>query len=76
MGTEKDLVKAAHWFQQSAIGGNQDGMCLWAECLEKGNGTEKNDAEALKWYRKSAEAGCGKAKKRVAELERQSKPAS
>ena len=47
-------------------------MFSWAECLEKGCGTVKNEAEALEWYRKSAQKGNGKAKKRLAELDRSS----
>ncbi len=69
-GVERSLFKAAKWFEKSAIGGHADGMFNWAECLENGSGTVKNEAEALKWYRKAAENGCGKAKKRLAEIER------
>ena len=69
-GFEKNLSEAAYWFKRSAINGNQDGMCYWAQCLERGEGVKKDSTESLLWYRKSAEKGCGRAKKRLAELER------
>jgi TPR repeat protein len=70
-GVERSLFKAAKCFKKAAIGGRKEGMFFWAECLEKGYGTVKNEAEALEWYRKGAELGSGRAKKRLAEIEKQ-----
>ena len=42
---------------QSADLGDGFGMFLVAQCYELGQELEKNLAEAIEWYRKSADAG-------------------
>lgn len=53
--TEKDLNKAAYWYEISAKLGDLNGMTSWADCLYYGNGTQKNLSAAVFWFQKAAD---------------------
>lgn len=43
--------------KQKAEAGDAMAQAQYAQMLQRGQGVEKNEAEALKWYKKSADAG-------------------
>ena len=44
---------AVRWFRKSAMAGNADGQNYLAGCLSSGNGVMRDDAEALRWYKRA-----------------------
>lgn len=50
-----DEMMAFHAFRKAAEQGHRDAMFELAMCYEYGKGVEKNDKEANKWYKESAE---------------------
>ena len=51
---ELDVVKVVKWWQKSAVRGDTDALYKLGMCYENGIGIEKDIAEALNWYYKSA----------------------
>ena len=49
--------KAAELFDKGARAGDSASMFNYAQCLEEGIGTARNQLQSQAWYRKSAEAG-------------------
>ncbi|MBR6707562.1 MAG: sel1 repeat family protein [Clostridia bacterium] len=56
-GVEKDAQAAFAFTLRAAEGNDPLGMLNAGKCLENGWGTEKNAAEAAKWYARAANAG-------------------
>jgi TPR repeat protein len=55
-GLPKDYVEAAKWFRMAAAQGNLDAEESLGELYnDGGQGVEKNEAEAIQWYRKAIE---------------------
>lgn len=55
---KKDYEGGAKFFLAAAEQGNTDAMTLYAEnCLGKGKGIEKDEAAAIEWLKKAADAG-------------------
>ena len=54
---QSQSVPSAGEIRQKAEAGDDMAQTQYAQMLQTGQGVEKNEAEALKWYRKSAEAG-------------------
>lgn len=52
----KDEAKSMDWFQRAYAGGSNVG-CNIAKKYHRGEGVQSNDAEAAKWYLKSADRG-------------------
>lgn len=52
MATERDIVQAIYWYQESAKGGCEAGMLHLAEYYKN----RKQYKEAAKWYRQYVEA--------------------
>lgn len=48
-------AQAAQWYKKSAKAGYDWGVYNYAVCLEKGDGVEKNEAEAAEYYKMAAE---------------------
>ena len=48
---------AVRWYRAAAEQGNPDGLAGLAEMLSKGEGIERNDAEALRLFEAAAESG-------------------
>ncbi len=46
-----------HWVREEAERGDAEAAMTLAECYMKGEGVEKNEEEALAWFRKAAEQG-------------------
>ena len=63
----KDLIKAAEFFQRVADQKYPDAQCSLAEMYEKGEGVEQNIAKAKELYQQAANQGSLKAKKRLKE---------
>lgn len=55
-GTDKDLPKAAYWYEKSSNGGNLSGMCNWAYMLQRSGDPGKLQA-ATSLFRQAADAG-------------------
>ncbi len=53
--TNKDLNKAAYWYEISAKLGDIHGMTGWADCLYFGRGTQKNMSASIYWFQKAAD---------------------
>src|SRR5207248_3029813 len=49
--------QAVFWFRKTAERGDTISSFRLAQCLERGDGAEKNIAQAVKWYQAVAEAG-------------------
>jgi len=47
--------RIAEW-KSGAVEGSPSAQVLYARCLEEGIGVDKDEAEAVKWYRKAADA--------------------
>ena len=58
---EKELAKAAEWYQKSAEQGNAEGQWRFGLMYQHGHGVEKDLVKASEWYRKSIEQGDAKA---------------
>ena len=54
---QEQKVPSVDETKQKAEAGNAMAQVQYAQMLQLGKGIEKNEAEALKWYHKSAEAG-------------------
>ena len=52
----------------SELDRDRTAQCLLGMCYERGLGLEKSDAEAVKWYRKSAEQGYAIAQNRLGNM--------
>ena len=50
---------------QRANRGRADAQCSIGLCYENGTGIEKNDEEAVRWYRKAAEQGFAPAQSKL-----------
>ena len=48
---KKDYEEAAQWYKESAEKGYFGGKLLYASCLLRGQGVEKNESEAVRWYK-------------------------
>ena len=48
-----DARAAARWFRRSAIGGNPSGQNHLGVCLCAGRGVRRDDAEALRWFKRA-----------------------
>ena len=55
--TNAQEVSSVEGIKQKAEAGDAMAQAQYAQMLQLGQGVEKNEAEALKWYQKSAEAG-------------------
>jgi len=55
---EINHTKAFHHFQMSAMMDLPEAMTCLGTCFLHGYGTDKDVAEAVRWYSKAAEAGC------------------
>lgn len=51
---EKEMI---HWVREEAGRSDAEAAMKLAECYMKGEGMEKNEEEALAWFRKAAEQG-------------------
>ncbi len=56
-GVERDLAKAAKWYEQAAAKGFAPAQYRIGNFFEKGHGVEADAAQAANWYLKAAEAG-------------------
>lgn len=56
-GVEKDLAKAAEWYELAANKGFAPAQYIIGNFNEKGFGVDKNPAEAAKWYEEAAKGG-------------------
>jgi TPR repeat protein len=54
---EANPKRAAELFEKGARGGDAFCMFNYAQCLDEGLGTAKNQLQAQAWFRKAAEAG-------------------
>jgi localization factor PodJL len=57
LGTQKDLAKAAQWYEASADLGYAPAQYIIGNFNEKGLGVEKNPEKAAEWYKKAAQGG-------------------
>ena len=57
IGMQRDLKTALGLFRHAAMNNHAKSMNLYARFLEEGWETPQNQAEALEWYRRSAEGG-------------------
>jgi TPR repeat protein len=69
-GLKQDRAEAVKLFRSAAEDGNPQGMFALAISLELGDGVDKNESEALVWYRKAAAAGIAEAAEKVRKLEK------
>jgi serine/threonine protein kinase len=53
---QERVARLARW-QEAAAQNNAKAMVLLGECYEEGVGVPQNYAEAMRWYRKAADAG-------------------
>jgi localization factor PodJL len=60
-GVERDLGKAAEWYQRAACAGNARAQYRLASLYERGRGVEKDLGRARVWYQRAAEQGNVKA---------------
>lgn len=60
-GYPEDDAKALTYFKAAADFNDAMGMCMVGEMHQYGYGTETDYDEAFKWYKRSAEKGCGRA---------------
>lgn len=65
---EPDLEKAFYWYKRAAEHGLTDGLYSAAICLLRGEGTEKNEQEAIEWLKKAAKEGFRDAINKLREL--------
>ena len=54
---EQSYEEALKYFRLAADQGHPTAVFCIGECYYKGNGVEKDLAEAAKWYRKALDAG-------------------
>ncbi|WP_321871648.1 tetratricopeptide repeat protein [Paraburkholderia tropica] len=57
IGPSKDYRQAFVLFRKAAEQGSANGENSLAQCYEAGHGVERNETEAVVWYRKAAEHG-------------------
>jgi hypothetical protein len=57
LGTEKDAVQAAYWFQEAATKRNAAGQRNLGEMYLAGNGLPQDDYQATYWTQQAAEQG-------------------
>lgn len=57
LGINSDSFLSTYWFRKAAEQNNSAGLYWLGECYENGVGVEKDESEALSYYRKSAELG-------------------
>jgi TPR repeat protein len=57
LSIDKDVKKAAYWFEKAAEQGNIDAQCDIGALYSEGLGVNKDEAEAVKWWQKAAEQG-------------------
>ena len=62
---KEDYTKAFYWTKKAVEYGDKECQYALAELYFNGLGIEKNEAEAVKWYTKSAEQGDIRSKKRL-----------
>ncbi|MGX8695117.1 MAG: tetratricopeptide repeat protein [Prevotella sp.] len=62
----KDYAAAVTKLRPAAEKGHKKAQYRLARCYDKGHGVEENNAEAFKWYSKSAGQGYAKAEYQVA----------
>jgi hypothetical protein len=55
---QPDFAAAEKWARRAADGGSADGQALLGYILTSGPESQRNLDEALRWYEKSAAAGC------------------
>ena len=55
------------WYRKAAEAGDARGMPILGSCYERGTGVTKDEAEAVKWFRKALNAGNEQAAKFAAE---------
>ena len=60
--TEKDLQKAAGYFEKASSSNDQEAMFYWAECLYGGLGVAENKEKAARFFEMSADFGFEPAK--------------
>lgn len=65
----QDRILARKWFERAATKNDPDAQFGLGNIYKDGAGVQKNNAEALKWYRKSAAQGNTQAKEVLNELE-------
>jgi TPR repeat protein len=51
---EVDYREASHWFRRAAEAGHPIAMGYLGYLYDRGLGVEKDDEEAVKWYRRAA----------------------
>jgi TPR repeat protein len=67
-GLPQDYAQAVGWVRRGADAGDGYAMYLMGYFHETGKGVAKNEAEAVRWYRKSSNAGQRKATEALARL--------
>jgi serine/threonine-protein kinase len=66
LGTAKDLVAAATWYERAAGSGDVLSQLKVAEIYQRGRGKAKNDSTAAWWYQRAASANNHEAQYRLA----------
>jgi hypothetical protein len=63
-----DARAAVRWFRKSAIAGNSSGQNHYGVCLSAGRGVRRDDAEALRWFKRALRQGCPCAPNNIASV--------
>jgi TPR repeat protein len=65
---EQRYEDAFHWYSQAASQGSSNGQYHLAQMYSKGQGTDKNEARAMRWMRSAAKQGLPKAEHAYASM--------
>lgn len=56
-GFDLDFEEGFRWYRTAARKGNTSAQCNLGLCYSNGEGVEKNEKRAVKWWTKAAEKG-------------------